>query len=67
MTDKLYIVNLIGCDGYDVYEVSYHRTRKGALRYIMARKYQMWELLRHIQPGGYDDECMYVTERELFE
>lgn len=61
---KLFIVNST-YDGYDSYEISYHKTRKGALRYIMARKYYDWELCRYIVPNSYDDLRMWITEREL--
>ena len=64
---KLYIVNTVSCDGYDSWESSYHLTRKGALKYIMACQYKNWELCRYVQPDSYDELRMYITERELFE
>lgn len=63
---KLYIVNS-SYDGYDAYEVAYHLTRKGALKYIMTRKYNEWELCRYIQPGSYDDGHFWITEGVLGE
>lgn len=63
---KLYIVN--SCyDGYDSYEVSYHLSRRGALKYIMDRKYNEWEMCRYIQPGSFDDASYWITEGVLEE
>ena len=47
---KLYVVNTVSCDGYDSWESSYHLTRKGALKMIMQRQYDNWELCRYVQP-----------------
>ena len=64
---KLYVVNTVSCDGYDSWESSYHLTRKGALKYIMASQYRNWEQCRYVQPNSYDELRMYITEKELFE
>lgn len=64
---KLFIVTSVDYGGYDSYDVSYHLTRKGALKYIMQRKYGTWEACRYIKPNSYDDEYMYISERELHE
>lgn len=66
MDRKLYIVNS-SYDGYDSYEIGYHLTRKGALKHIMDRKYNDWELCRYIQPGSYDESRMWITEGVLSE
>lgn len=64
---KLYIVTAVDHGGYDSWDVSYHLTKKGALKYIMQRKYQQWELCRYITPGSYEDDYFYISERELSE
>lgn len=62
---KLYIVNYIS--DYDSYEVSYHKTKVGAYKYIMKRQYDNWKLLGYVQPGSYDELYFTVTEKELKE
>lgn len=64
---KIYIVVSVDHGGYDSWDVSYHRTRKGALKFIMNSKYADWNRFRYIQQGGYEDNYMYITERELYE
>ena len=65
---KLYVVTSIDHSGYDTYDVSYHLTRKGALKYIMKSQYRNWEQCRYVQPNNsYDELRMYITEKELFE
>lgn len=64
---KIYIVVSVDPCGYDSWDVSYHKTRKGALRFIMKSKYDYWDRFRYITPGGYEDNHMYINERELFE
>lgn len=63
MTDKLYVVSYV--EPYDVYECSYHKTRKGALKYIMKRNYEHWELCRYV--SGYDELFFSIREKELSE
>lgn len=58
---KVYIVTFV--EDYDSYEVSYHITRKGALKEIMRRKYENWTLCRYV--SGYDELFFCVTERDL--
>lgn len=55
---KVYIVTEV--DDYDSYDVSYHETRKGALRYIIARQYENWELCRYI--SGQDQLFFVIKE-----
>lgn len=62
---KLFIVRMLSDDGYDVWDVSFHRTRKGALKYIIDRNYQNWLTCRYINPESYDNLCMYIREEEL--
>lgn len=62
---KLYIV-CYNCD-YDTYEVSYHKSKKGAYKYIMKRQYDNWMLCRYVAPGSYDELFFNVIERELME
>lgn len=64
---KLFIVTAVEPGGYDSWNVSYHLTRKGALKYIMARRYAVWNDLRYIYPGSYDDDYFYISEGELCE
>lgn len=63
MTDKLYVVSYV--EDYDTYECSYHRTRKGALKYIMQRQYEHWELCRYV--SGYNELFFSIREKELSE
>ncbi len=63
MTDKLYVVSYV--EDYDGYECSYHKTRKGALKYIMQRQYEHWDLCRYV--GGYDELFFSIREKELSE
>lgn len=65
MDRKIYIVYLVDPCGYDSWEFSHHLTKKGALKFIMDTQYDNWLKFRYIQPGGYDDLSMYITEREL--
>lgn len=65
MVDKMYVVTSVDHGGYDSWDVSYHKTRKGALRYIINSNYRQWELCRYIASGSYDELYMYITEREL--
>lgn len=67
MVRDLFVV--MSCyDGYDVDEVSYHLTRKGALRSIMKRKYKTWEHLRYIHDDDtYSLPNMWIAERNLYE
>lgn len=65
--NKLFIVQLVSCDGYDSWEVSYHLTKKGAYKYIMQRKYSLWQNYGYIPPDSYEDEYMYIREVELNE
>lgn len=67
MKVKLYVVTAVDPGGYDSWDVSYHLTRKGALKYIMDRKYESWEYLRYIKPNSYDDDHYYITEKELYD
>lgn len=60
---KVYIVNWI--EDYESFEVSYHLTRKGALREIMRRQYEHWALCRYV--SGYDEHFYSVSERDLNE
>lgn len=62
--DKIYVVSS-SYDGYDSYEISYHKTRKGALKYIIDRNYEAWELCRYIHDDSYDKPHMWITEKEL--
>jgi len=64
---KLYVVTSIDHSGYDTWDMSYHLTRKGALKYIMDCQYKNWELFRYVRPNSYDELRMYIEERELFE
>ena len=64
---KIYIVVSIDPGGYDSWDVSYHLTRKGALQFIMRAQYNNWNRCRYIQQGSYDDEHMYIRERDLVE
>lgn len=59
---KVYIVTYV--EDYDSYDVSYHKTRKGALRYIMARQYENWELCRYV--SEYDQLFFVVKEQEVW-
>lgn len=67
MATKLFVV--LSCwDGYDSNEVSYHLTRKGALRFIIASNYQTWQDMRYIHEGDtYSLPHMWIAERELYE
>lgn len=58
---KVYIVTFV--EDYDSYEVSYHLTRKGALKEIMRRQYENWTLCRYV--SWYDELFFCVTERDL--
>lgn len=62
---KLFIVTLLSDDGYDSWDISYHRTRKGALKYIINRNYQNWLDCRYVNPESYDNLHMYIREKEL--
>lgn len=62
---KVYVVNAVDPCGYDSWEISYHLTRKGALKYIMNAKYSNWEKWRYITPGGYEDEHFFLSEHDL--
>ena len=64
---KLYVVTSLDYDGFGIWDVSYHLTRKGALKYIMVSQYRNWEQCRYVQPGSYDELRMYITEKDLFE
>lgn len=65
MTCKLYVVTEVDYGGYDSYDISYHLTRKGALKFVIDRNYNNWQLCRYIRPGTYDDLNLYITEKEL--
>lgn len=67
MNKKIYIVTSVDYGGYDSYDISYHLSRKGALKYIMNCKYADWLTYRYIVPGGYEDSCLYISERDLHE
>lgn len=60
---KVYIVTYVG--DYDSYDVSYHKTRKGAFKYIMHRQYENWTLCRYV--NSYDQLFFVVTEQEVME
>lgn len=62
---KLYIVTAVDYGGYDSWDVSYHLTKKGALKYIIDYTYNTWLLCRYIKPGSYDEPNLYISEREL--
>lgn len=64
---KIYIVVSVDHGGYDSWDVSYHKTRKGALLFIMRSNYQNWLDYRYVRPGGYEELTMYIIERELEE
>lgn len=64
---KLYVVTSFDHSGYDTWDVSYHLTRKGALKFIMDSQYRNWELCRYVKPNSYDELMMYIREKELFE
>lgn len=64
---KVYIVVSVDPCGYDSWDKSHHLTRKGALLAIMQSKYNDWDKFRYIPTGGYEDEHMYVVERNLYE
>lgn len=61
--NKFYIVVFV--DTYDEYEVSYHKTKKGAHKEIMRRKREAWEQFRYITPGSYEDCYFKIKEKEL--
>lgn len=63
--NKLYVV--WEHQEYDTHEVSYHKTKKGAYKYIMKRHYDNWELCGYVQPGSYDELWFSVVERCLNE
>lgn len=63
--DKVYVVTSVDHSGYESWDISYHRTRKGALKFIMNSKYYDWLNLRYIEAGSFDDSYMYISEREL--
>lgn len=60
---KVYIIVLV--EDYDSYEVSYHKTKKGAYREIIRRQYENWSICRYVS----EYEMLYYTihERELME
>lgn len=60
---RVYIVTEV--DDYDSYDVSYHKTRKGALRYVMDRQYENWELDRYTRE--YYQSVFTVKEQEVKE
>lgn len=60
---KIYVVVFVDTDHH--YEVSYHRTRKGAHKEIMMRKREAWEHYRYIAPGSYEDYYFTIREKEL--
>lgn len=60
---KIYIVNWV--EDYDSFEVSYHLTRKGALREIMRRQYENWQICRYV--NGFDELFFHVSVRDLKE
>lgn len=64
---KIYIVVSVDYGGYDSWDVSYHKTRRGALKFIMNSNYDNWMNCRYVRPGGYEELTMYVIERELEE
>ena len=64
---KLYVVTSVDHGGYDSLDVSYHLSRKGALKFIMNSNYYNWMVCRYISPGSYDELTMYITERELYD
>jgi hypothetical protein len=66
MNQTLYVVNE-SYDGYDAYEISYHLTRKGALRFIMRQNYKTWELCRYINEDSWDMPHMWISEGVLRE
>lgn len=61
--DKVYVVMYV--EDYDSYEVSYHKTKKGAYREIMRRQYVNWKLCRYV--SEYDVLYFTVYEKELKE
>lgn len=59
----VYIVSYV--ETYDVYEVSYHKTKKGAYKWIMSTMYEEWNKYRWLHP---DYTPYYVVdEKELKE
>lgn len=60
--DKIYVVT--SHDTYDSWDVSYHKTKKGAYKWIMATKYQEWLAYRYLSDyhNSYD---YYVSEKHL--
>lgn len=64
---KIFIVVSVDPCGYDSWDVSYHKTRKGALKFIMNCNYNNWMKCRYVIQGGYEEITMYITERELVE
>lgn len=61
--NKVYIVTHV--EDYDSYDVSYHKTRKGALKYIIGRQYENWTLCRYV--SSYEQLFFVVTDREIKE
>ena len=60
---KVYIVVFV--EDYDSFEVSYHKTKKGAYREIMRRQYENWTLCRYV--NEYDMLYFTVYEKDLKE
>lgn len=60
---KVYIV--VYAEDYDSHEVSYHKTKKGAYRYIIQRQYENWSLCRYVYE--YDRLYFTVYEKDLME
>ena len=67
MMSKVFIVSYVDSGGYDSWEVSYHRTRKGALKYIMKRHYDNWVACRYIAEDSYNSLYFYVSDHDLNE
>ena len=61
--NKVYIVTHVG--DYNSYDVSYHKTRKGALKYIIERQYENCQLCRYV--SEYDKLFFVVKEQEVKE
>ena len=60
---KVYIVTEV--EDYDSHDVSYHKTRKGALKYIIERQYENCQLCRYV--SEYDKLFFVVKEQGVKE
>lgn len=64
---KVYVVTSVDHGGYDSWDVSYHLTKRGAMKFIINSHYANWSTYRYVKSGGYEDLHLYFTEYELNE